>query len=364
MVDTKPLRMTSLFRYSLADLFVAPRAGLKPKHIAIGTFFVLAAYTCMVAGSYLSMVIDGERLGFVLSVYGFFPPILKPPASAGAMALWYGGLGLGFLLILQGMTALAMVAIEELKGNHSLTIMKAIKQGFIRLPQLLGTFLSFGLLILLLLAGLFLLGFIGRIPIAGEWLWSALIVMPGFLLAMALVGMVYCVSATAVSFLPSVIAADEKKEIFGPVVEIFSIILRQPLRWLFSTVLALILAKCAGFIYAFVAVKAVDVIASTSATTGGVELSRLIEGGMSHLSIQGKLGDFFFFLYPDSDVMIPVYELFGRTSSESISYFCAFMLGILFATIPGYMLSVFTATITRGYILIAYAKDNRRITEL
>lgn len=363
MTDTKPLRTTPLFRYSLTDLFASPRTALKPKRVAIGTFFVLAAYTCMVASSYLGMIIDGERLGFVVSVYGFFPPILKPPASSGALLLWYAGLAFGFLLILQGMVALAKVAIAELKGDHSFTIMKAIQQGFARLPQLLGTFLGFGLIILLLLSLLLLLGFVARIPVVGEWTWSALMVLPGFLLAMALVGMVYCVSATVISFLPSVIAADERRELFGPIVEIFSIILRQPLRWFFSTALALVLAKLAGFIYAFVTVKAIDILSATSATTAGIEVSRLIEGGMSHLSIQGKLGDFFFFLYPGSEIMIPVHELFGRSSSESISYFCAFMLGILFATIPGYMLSVFSATITRGYILIAHAKDNRRLAD-
>jgi hypothetical protein len=363
MIDTKPLRTTILFRYTLADLFAAPRTALKPKRVAIGTFFALASYGCMVASSFLGMVIDGERLGFVISVYGFFPPILKSPDSPIAIALWYCGLGLGFLLLLQGMTALALVAIADLRGTPGLSIMKAIQQGFARLPQLLGAFLGFAFIILLLFALLLLIGFVGHIPVIGEWTWSVLLVMPGFLLAMALLGMLYCVSATAISFLPSVIAADSRKEIFGPIVEIFSIILRQPLRWLFSTILAFGLAKFAGFIYAYVTVKAIDLISVTSAVTGGTELPRLIEGGMSHLSLQGKLGDFFFFLYPGSDISVPLHELYGRPSSESISYFCAFMLGILFATIAGYMLSVFTATITRGYILIAYAKDNRRITE-
>lgn len=354
---------TAAFRYSIRDLFAAPKLALAPKNIVIATFFLGCAYDVLMLTSYLAMLIDGEKLSVAISVYGIFPPILHGYTSIISTLIAYVGYLFAFLFGLHGVMGISLVTLEDLRGNPFFSINDAIKQSFARMPQLLGALFAVGFLTLLLVGVLALFGLIARIPGIGSWLWSLLLVVPNFILAVGLVAMVYLIGSVAVSSLPSIIAADKRKEIFGPVVELFSIVLRQPARWFSYTALALLLAKVASLVYAYVTVRAIELLSNTGAIVGGDSVAQAISGGMSHLPLTSRWMHALFSIYPGSEWSISIVRLLGRYSTDPVSYFSAGMLFILFLTIPGYFLSVFSVTIVRGYVIILNAKDNRRITE-
>lgn len=348
--------------YDYRDVLWAPAKALSAKRILVMTIFLCLALVVYNIFLYMALAIEGEKFDFVWRAYGVFafvPFAMDNIAAAGVYAL--GGL-MTLLSVMLGIFAVSAIDVEQMRGNRFFSFWGATRFAFTRLTQILLSQLSIVLFLVFIVLLFVAFGSVTRIPYIGDWLYSALFVLPTFIISIFTIFIILVLTVSLV-LLPAVASAERKGETFGAILETFSTIIRQPWRWLGFTVYAAITAKVCGFVYAYFCYRAVQFLVATSALGGGDRPEQLIRSGLSHLPANSDLVRDTFNIFPGIDWGFSIVPWLRGGNVEPVGYAMAFMLFLIFVSILGYMLSIIATAQARGYMVIRSVKDGHRIPD-
>lgn len=349
--------------YDYRDVLSAPAAALAAKRILVMTLFLCAALLFYDCFTYLALYADGEKIKSARAVYGLFPFDSFNFGNLAALILYWFGVVAAVVISMMGMFAVAAFEIESIRGHRFMSIRDSIKFTLKRSKQILLSelaIISFLVLILILVA---IYGLLGRIPLLGEGFFALFFVIPGFVLAIFAVFIVL-VLILSVILLPAVAASDRGGETFDSILETFSTIIRQPVRWLFYTAYSGVAAKVCGFVYAYFAFRAVQFLAWGGSIGGGENISKLVKSGVNHLPVKSDVAQYTFNIFEGINWSFDVASWARGVGDDSAaSYLMAFMLFLIFASIFGYMLSVIATAQARAYVVIRNLKDDYKISD-
>ncbi|MCD6249487.1 MAG: hypothetical protein J7J98_04050 [candidate division Zixibacteria bacterium] len=352
--------METVPQFNFKDVLRAPAAALSAKQILVMTMTVVGALVVYDAFTYVGLAISGDDLSRAFGIYGLFPFDGLIITSIGGQIAYWLGVGLAVLTFMLGFFAVSAINIEAIRGNRFLSPRQAIMFAFKRLPQIFLSELSIALFVGLIILIFTVLGLVSRIPVVGEWLYVLLFALPNFIIAILAIFIIFVLLLT-VLLLPAVAAAERRGETFTAILETFSTIILQPFRWFGYTAYSFFAAKVCGFIYAYFAYRAVQFLIWSSSLGGGERLGRLAQSGLAHLPVRSDLARETFNIFPGIPFGVDLRLMAGYPSDSAISYFMAFMLFLIFASILGYTLAVIAAGQARGYVALRYIKDNYSI---
>jgi len=312
--------------------------------------------------TYLAVAVDGRPVGTFWRAYGLAPLMPLAFEHIAAQVLYYVGVALGLLGIMLGFFAVSAIEIEQVRGNRFFSIGGAIRFSLRRFTQLLLSEVSIVAFIGLIVVLFLLLGLITRIPFVGEWIYSLIFLLPAFIIAIFTV-FVIVVFSVSIILLPATAAAERKGESFTAILESFSTIIRQPVRWLLYTAYGLAAAKVCSFVYAYFCYRAVQFIGWGTSITAGDKAENLIRAGLSHLPVRADLVDETFRIFPGVDFAFSISSWARPMTGDGAGHVMALMLFLIFASIIGYALAVVATVQARGYVVIRYRKDEYDIAE-
>jgi hypothetical protein len=344
-------------RYNFTDILSAPARAVSARRILVMTVFLLIGLMIYNAFTYLALAIAGERPGIIWDVYGLLPFMWFTLENSIARVIFYAGIALSGLSVMLGLFSVAIIEIEEIRGNRFLSARKAIAVGLRRFGQIFASELAIVLALVFLIGAGALLGLITRIPYLGEWIFGIFFVLPNFLVAM-LAMLVVAVLSISVLLLPITAAAERHGQAFSAILETFSTIIRQPVRWFGYTVYSLVAAKIFGFVYAYAAYRAIQFLVWTASLGGGSIPVDLVRSGLAHLPVRSDVAQFVFTIFPGIDWGFTVARYTMTGGNNASSYLMAVMLFVCFTTIAAYMLSVIATAQARTYVALRFRKDN------
>ena len=244
--------------FNFKDILWAPAKALSAKKIFVATWFLCLGLVIYDIFTYIALAIEGERLIYIYSVYGLLPFYKLVFANTVAQIVAIAGVALAALAVMLGLFGVAAIEIEAIRGNRFFSAFDAIRFAYRRLGQLFVSELAIVVFMLVIVAAMALFGLICSIPVLGEWLYGLFFLLPNFIVAMFTV-FIFAVFQISIILLPATAAADRNGEAFNSILETFSTIIRQPVRWFLYTAYALASAKIASFVYAYFCYRSVAV---------------------------------------------------------------------------------------------------------
>lgn len=352
--------MKEPFCHDIRSVLTAPGKALSLKSIGAATLFLLAGYLLYSFLTYLALVVDGGGVDYIWGNYGFFPFKLFSFKALGAKALFGTGILGGLFCLSLSIMAVAVITFEEIRGDYFFSIFDAIKFTISRVTTLLGSFISLiafvGFIYLLTL----LIGLIGRLPVAGEILVALFYLVPIFI-TLLLTLFVLVVSLCGIILLPVIIAAQKEKEIFGALLQLFSVIIKQPLRFLWYLFVTLGLAKISTFILIYFVYQTTNFSRVILSQGGGAKVERMFSDAFNMLPLKSKLVNFLTHPIPGLEFGFDIQSGF-RTDQSIGGIILAVSLFFIFVTVLGYMTAVVSSGMARGYAVIRRMKDDYFIT--
>lgn len=364
MSEINPLKPE--FAFSFREIVAAPARALELKKMFIGGLSLLVALALYDGFVYLAVAVDGLSVSNFFDSHAVFPLSDLRFVTLRAKALFGVGILVGLYVIMHGFLAIALITIEELRGNRLCSAREGLRFSLGRWKQ---TSLALGSIALFLL---FLLGFnsgmgmIARLPWAGATLYSALFVIPGFLVALFTV-VIALVLVLSFLILPAATAADRIGESFTSIVETFSTILRQPFRWLGYTLFSFVSVKVCVWLLAGLSALAIKSFVWLSSLTGGATVGQTFAGGARLLPLRGWLTGFTTHLWPGLQVSgVDIGFDITRWGKGGADGFAALLMAIalviIFAYVWGYGMSILATSQTFVYVIIRKLRDDYDIT--
>lgn len=348
--------------FGFRDVLIAPAKALSAKKIFVMTFFLCVGLLVYDLFTYLAVALEGERLSSFYLVYGLAPLAHLTFSNWLAWLLYAIGVAGAVLTLMLGFFGVSAINIEEVRGNRFFSVGGAVKFSLRRFSQLFLSEVAITLFVGFIILLAFLLGLITRIPYLGEWVYALFFVIPNFIIALFTVFIIF-VMVVSVVLLPAVAAAERHGETFTAILETFSTIIRQPVRWLLYTLYALVVAKVCGFVYAYFCYRAVQFLTYSASLGAGGKVWRLLKSGVSHLPVNSPLVKETFNIFPGIDWSFSVSAWARGGGNEAVGYLMAVMLFLIFASIIGYMLATIATAQARGYVALRYIKDTYKVPD-
>jgi hypothetical protein len=349
-------------KYGFLDVAWSPVRALSAKQIGLMTVAVVIGLLLYNIFTYLAYAVQGDDFDVVYAAYGLFPFEYGAFDSSAAKVIYFAGVIFAGFIIMLGFCGVSAINFEAMRGNRFMSFSEGLRFARSRARQIflaeLGI-LSFVAFIVLLFL---LLGLVTRIPVIGEWLYALIFVIPNFFIALFTVFILFVLPVT-VLLLPAIAASQRTSEVFSVLLELFSTLIRTPMRWLIYTGYSLIAAKLASFVYAYFCYRAVQFITVVTSLAGGKSPEFLVRAGLYHLPIRTDLVDQMTNIFPGIKFAftIPFYPIFG--ADRPVAFVMAFMLFLIFASVIGYFLAVIASAQARGYVALRQIKDGHRIAE-
>jgi hypothetical protein len=347
-------------QYNFKDVLWAPARALSAKQILVMTVFLVGSLAVYDLFTYLAWAAQGEDVGRVFAIHGFFPFPAFNFAGVFPRLLFAVGAALAVFGVMLGFLAVAGINIEAVRGNRFFSARQAIRFAFSRFGQLFLAELSIALFVLVIILLFSLLGLITRLPWIGEWIYVLLFAIPNFIIALLSVFILFVFTLT-ILLLPAVAAAERKGETFTAILETFSTMILQPFRWAGYTAYSFVAANVCGFVFAYFAFRAVQFLVWSASLGGGDRIRQLAESGLAHLPLRASLVRETFNFFPGVSFGVDITRLAGYPSQEFVVYAMAVMLFLVFASILGYMLAIVAAAQARGYVALRFIKDGYSI---
>jgi hypothetical protein len=335
----------------LYNLAAVPFKALRAKKIIVSAGFLLLSVLIYTIVSNMVLLFD----------YGEIPWKLMPglihPQTIFSGILYYLGLTIVALVLMDGLIAVAIFDFEEMRGNRFYPMRSALNFSFSRIRQLLlseTAILAF--LAFIILLGI-IIGLLTRIPLLGELFYGLFFVFPNFVVGILTVIVIF-VLALSVLITPATIAADKSGEAFNSIQETFSTILRRPIHWILCTIYSAAWAKIGGFVFAYFSYRAVQFIKFSTGLGGGEKVAALVGSGMSHFPINSPLIYHTTHLIPGVGFGFSLDSLKAGGDAGWAGYLMAISLFIIFVLIWGYIFSI----IATGQAYInAYIRRSREL---
>ena len=284
-------------RYDFRDVLWAPAKALQAKRIFVATVFLLIGIVLYDIFTYIALAIEGESLTVVYDAFGLLPFAPFIFHSYWAQALFIAGIVVAALTTMAGMFGVCAIETEYIRGNRFFSTMQAIRFSLKRAGQIVVSELSIVAFVCFVIVLFILFGLVTRIPVIGDWIFAVVLVFPAFFIAIFTVFIIF-VFTLSFLLLPAVAAAERHGEAFTSILELFSTIIRQPVRWVLFTAYALVAAKVCSFVYAYFVYRSVQFIGRATALGGGDKINGLIRAGLGHLPMRSEFAREIFNIFP------------------------------------------------------------------
>lgn len=353
--------MEDRLRYNFRGIISAPVEALKAKKILVCSLYILGALFIYDIFVYLASVLDGSS-SFTYSSFGLLPVTLLRFEGTFAALLYYIGIGLSGLILMIGAMAIAIMDIENLRGNPFVSASEAIGFSLKRAKPLLLSWLAIVLFLgFIVLLGM-IIGLITRLPFVGEFLYSFFFFFPNFIVAIFAVLIIF-IMFIGILLSPAAVSAEIKGETFNSILGLFSTIIRQPVRWTAYTLYTAAAGKIAAFIFAYFAFRAVQFLKLVTSVGGGSKIDNIISSGMMHLPIQSDWIMFTTNIFPGIRFGFDISRISTGVAYEGITaYISAVSLFLIFLIIWGYIFSIVATGQTYTYLIIRKIRGGSDVT--
>ncbi len=354
--------MKQPFPHDIRAVLSAPGNGLSLKKMFASSLFLLLGYAVYLCCTYLALLYDGVGFDYIWQSYGMFPFKLFAFDARIALAIQLIGIALGTLCVSLAIMAGAVINFEELRGDYFFSTFDAIRLTVRRIPTLVLGYLSIaGFIAFIYVLGI-LVGLVTRIPFIGEVLVGVFYIIPIFI-TLAFTVFIIFVAVVGIVLFPVVIAAQKQREVFDGLLQLFSVMIKEPIRFVWYTAVAAALAKVSSFVMAYLFYRTLQLSRVMLKTGGGTHVERMFNAAYAQLPLDSALVAFVTNIFPG----IPFgFELtrwgFGGAHTAG-SVFLAISIFLLFIIILGYMISVLSAGTARGYAVIRRMKDDYVIAD-
>ncbi len=354
--------MKEPFPHDMRAVLAAPGKGLSLKKILTASFFLFAGYIIYTLFTYLALLYDGAALVYLWQSHGFFPLMYFPFDSYIALLIYIIGIFLSLLALSLAILGCAVINFEELRGGYFFSARQAIKFAFSRILTLFWCHLSLAAFVAFVAVLGLIVGLIGRIPVLGELTIGVFYIVPIFV-SLAFTVFVVFAGIVGVILFPIVLGSQKKKEAFDALLQLFSVLTREPIRFFWYTGLSALLAKAASFLMAYMFYRTIQFSQFLFVATGGEKIEKMYNEAFAILPLDARLVTFMTTLLPGIDFGFSIVRWgYGRGMTLgsvllSVSFF------LLFLVLCGYLVSVFTAGLARGYAVIRRMKDDYFIVE-
>ncbi len=348
------------FAYNFKSILLIPARALKAKKIFAASCALFCAYVIFTVFAYLALALDGNSFPDIYDCYGLLPLELFTMDSTGASILFFAGVLISLFVIMLGMMAVAAFDIEELRGNPFFSARDTVRFSLKRASQLFLSLLAVAAFIgLIVLLGV-VVGLIARIPFVGELLYSVFFFFPNFIIALFTVVVIF-VFILSVLVMPVTVIADRNGETFNSILETFLTITRHPFHWAGHTLYAAVSAKICGFIFAYFAFRAIQLVHYSTFLGGGDKISTIIASGAAHLPLNGSAVDFTVSLFPGIPFGFDITGWGAGGTDMFAGYIMALALFAIFIVIWGYQLAVLATGQAYSFTIIKYIRDDYKI---
>jgi hypothetical protein len=354
--------MKKPFPHDIRAVLEAPGKALALKKIFSASVFLLLGYLIYVIFTYLALLYDSVSFEYIWQSYGVFPIKLFAFDASVATIIQFIGIGLTLLCLSLAIMANAVIHFEELRGDFFFSASSAIRFAFARTPTLMLGYFSLGAFVAFICLLAFLAGLIGRIPFIGELLIGVFYIVPIFLTLVFTVFIVF-VSIAGVLLLPVIIAAQKEKEVFDSLLQLFSIIVKEPVRFIWYTAITCILAKIASFVMAYLFYRTIQFSRMILSLGGGQKIDNMFASAYAMLPMDSPILFFVTNIFPGIAFGFG-FARWGYGEGQSVgAVLLAISLFLLFVVILGYTVSVLSAGLARGYAVIRRMKDDYLIID-
>ncbi|MBU8932842.1 MAG: hypothetical protein KOO62_02435 [candidate division Zixibacteria bacterium] len=354
--------MESSLHHDYRDILAIPARALSAKRILVMTFFLCVGLLVYDLFVYAALAVDGESLSSYWGLYGFLPLAWFKFGSFAAGLLYGVGIVLGLMSTMLGLFGVAAIEIEQIRGNRFFSATGAIRFSFQRLGQLFVSEISIAVFLTIIVGLVLLLGLATRIPYVGEWIFALTFLVPGFIVALFTVFIMF-VWVSSVVLLPAVAASERTKEAFSAILMTFSTIIRQPVRWLLYTAYGLVVAKLASFVYAYFCYRAVQLFTWCASLTAGDRATDLVRAGLSHLPVNSDFVRETLGVFPGVDWSFSVAQWTRGSGDSGAGYLMTLILFMIFTSVVGYFLAIIATGQARAFAVIRFVKDEYRIVD-
>jgi len=352
------------FSYNYKSILAIPGKALKAKKIYVASLALLIALAVFDLAFYLAAILDGHDPAWLFMNEGFFPLGWHQFSGFMAAFVFYIGLAISVIAICIGMSAVALMDFEEIRGNIFLTPRQALRGAIVKARPMLLSWLAIAIFIIFIILLGVIIGMIARIPHIGEWLYSLFFFFPNFIVAIFTV-LIILVFVLSLLVMPAALAADRKNETFTAILETFLTITRQPVRWFGYTLYSIITAKLAGFIYICFAYLAVILIQFAARLGGGEKIDEILSSGANLLPLKSKLATFTASItMPGYGISLDISQISrGFGYDNSAAWLMALSLFLIFLTAWGYILSIIATGQAYAYAVIKKWRDDYLISD-
>lgn len=349
------------FEYNLSDILLIPGRALKAKKIIVASFFILSALVLYDIFTYLAVLLDGGSLSAFFARYGLVPLGALWFAGTAAKIIHFMGILLGIWILMTGMVGVSIFDFEMMRANPFFTSLAAIRFALSRFGQIFVSHLAIVIFLgfILLLGVLF--GLLSRIPYLGDWMYALFLVFPNFIIAIFSVLIIFVLSLS-VLIMPATVAADRHGEAFNSILEIFTVITRQPFRWLAITAYSLAAAKICGFIFAYFSYRALQFLQFITQLGGGEKINDLFASGAAHLPLQSPAVRQLTTALPGLKFGFTVEFLKGVAEPGLAGYIMALSLFGVFVIVVAYIFSIIATGQSVCYAFVRKARDGHLFT--
>ena len=354
--------MKKPFPHDMRAVLSCAGNGLSLKKITAAAFYLLIGQTTYLIFTYLALLYDGVSFDYIRQSYGLFPFRLFPFDSAIAYLVYFAGIGGALTCLSLAIMSVAVITFEEIRGDYFFSVFKAIRFSFSRLPSLLGVHFS----LLAFIAFIYLLGvitgIIGRIPYLGETIIGVFYLFPIFISLIFTVFIIF-VMIVGVILVPIVLASQKRKEIFDGILQLFSVLTQESWRFFWYLAISCGLAKTASFLMAYLFYRTLQFSQLVLIQGGGEKIERLFNSAYNLLPLNSPVLLFMTNIFPGIDFGFRL-SRWGYGGDESVAaVILAVSFFILFVILCGYMMSVFSSGLARGYAVIRRMKDDYFIVD-
>ncbi len=241
-------------RFNFIDLFHANRLALSLRRILLQFLGLVVGYAGYYFLTLISLLLAGLSWNQIWSQFGIFPCLFAAQAAtASFLSKVVFGLGCVYFIFVTMManTAVSRSAFMKMKGNNFYTLREALGFALRKSGSMILTPVGIGVLIFATLSVVWLIGLLGRIPLAGELgialFASVWIITAGFIIFL------FVVAGTATIFTPAILATTDE-DTFEAIFQSFSTTWTQPWRMLAYVAIVLTLSA-SGFVMLAVFVK-------------------------------------------------------------------------------------------------------------
>lgn len=349
--------MRERFPYDMRAVLTAPGKGLALKKIFVATAFLFLGYVLYTLFTYLALLYDQVSFGYIWESYNMFPLRFFSFDSHFALVLHICGMALGAYCLSLAIMASAAINIHELRGDYFYSATDSIRFSFKRSRTLA---LGFGAIVAFV-AFIYLLGLVtglvGRVPLLGGLAIGVFYVVPVFITLIFAVFIIF-VGVTGILLLPVIVATQREVSLFDALVQLFSVIIKEPVRFFWYLAVTSALAKAASFVMAYFYYRTVQLSRLMMVQGGGEKVDRLFSAAFGMLPIDSIPVRFMTHLLPGLSFGFDLARWGYGGSRAPGAILLAISFFVLFLTLLGYMISVLAAGLMRGYIVIRRLKDD------